>query len=85
MRFKLGMTRVALFLGVIGAIVGLFGTFLFWDDLRQSSPPALAWQYVLTLTIPVVGFVIPWGFVRAVSWVISGFIEAKEERTGGGA
>jgi hypothetical protein len=82
MTFRRGMRRVALFLGVIGALIGLYGTFLFWEDLRETPPPAYAWQYLLTLTLPVIGFLIPWGFVRAVLWVVAGLVELKEDRGG---
>jgi len=35
------------------------------------------WQYFLTLTLPIVGFFIPWGLVTALVWVCSGFIEPQ--------
>jgi hypothetical protein len=35
------------------------------------------WEFLLTLTLPVIGFLIPWGFVNALVWVGSGFIEPQ--------
>lgn len=89
MKFKRGMKRVALLLGVAGALVGLYGTFICWDGLHEEASggfsPATApaaWQYALTLTLPIIGFVIPWGVTLAVTWVVSGFIEPKEDKAG---
>jgi hypothetical protein len=35
------------------------------------------WQYLLALALPVIGFLIPWGFVNALVWVGFGFIEPQ--------
>jgi len=38
-----------------------------------SAPPA--WMYFLIALFPVLGFIIPWGAVRAIGWVGTGFFQ----------
>jgi hypothetical protein len=33
-----------------------------------------AWLYLLILLLPLLGFIIPWGTVRAIGWVGAGFV-----------
>jgi hypothetical protein len=40
---------------------------------RQDAPSFYA--YLLWLLFPIAGFLIPWGCVHAIRWVVSGFIE----------
>jgi hypothetical protein len=47
------------------------------DVVISSQSPSL-WTYLLVLIFPVVGFVIPWGAVRAIAWVGFGFVEKSE-------
>jgi len=39
---------------------------------RRRQPGILAWLGILSL--PIVGFLIPWGTLRVVGWVIIGFV-----------
>ena len=39
------------------------------------TPAPAAWEYLLVVLFPLAGFVIPWGVVRAIGWVLSGFAE----------
>ncbi len=39
------------------------------------TPSPAAWTYVLIALLPVFGFLIPWGAIRAVGWVVSGFVQ----------
>jgi len=46
------------------------------DDGETLSPTAApaAWQYLFVAFAPVVGFLIPWGVVRAIGWMLAGFV-----------
>lgn len=37
-----------------------------------------AWEYLLIALLPMLGFFIPWGAVRAVGWVGAGFIKGPK-------
>jgi hypothetical protein len=41
---------------------------------RAEAPPV--YTYVLPLAFPVIGFLIPWGLIKALVWVGSGFTKA---------
>lgn len=41
------------------------------------TPAPSAWSYVLIAILPLVGFFVPWGAIRAIGWVISGFIQTS--------
>ncbi|HEY4356164.1 MAG TPA: hypothetical protein VGN16_10490 [Acidobacteriaceae bacterium] len=53
----------------IGFIVVDDGHFLF------PTPAPSAREYLLVVLFPVVGFFIPWGIIRAIGWVGSGFFQ----------
>lgn len=36
------------------------------------------WAYVLIAILPVLGFFIPWGAVRAIGWVVTGFVQGPK-------
>lgn len=38
-------------------------------------PAPSAWSYVLIAMLPLLGFIVPWGVVRAIGWVIAGFVK----------
>ena len=38
------------------------------------EPVPGAWEYVLIVLLPIPGFFIPWGAVRAIGWVGAGFV-----------
>jgi len=38
------------------------------------TPAPSAWLYLLIALLPVLGFFIPWGAIRAIGWVGTGFI-----------
>lgn len=40
--------------------------------LYSTAAPA-AWEYLLVVLFPILGFLIPWGAVRAIAWVGAGF------------
>jgi hypothetical protein len=37
------------------------------------TPAPAAWEYLLVVLFPVLGFFIPWGSIRAIGWVVTGF------------
>lgn len=39
------------------------------------TPAPSAWLYLLIALFPVLGFFVPWGAIRAVVWVVAGFIK----------
>jgi hypothetical protein len=41
-----------------------------------SAPPA--WEYFLIALLPILGFLIPWGAVRAIGWVGAGFVQPSK-------
>jgi len=43
------------------------------QDLFPTAAPAV-WEYLLVVLFPGVGFLIPWGVVRAIGWVGAGFV-----------
>jgi hypothetical protein len=40
----------------------------------SPTPAPSAWLYLLIALFPILGFFIPWGAIRAVGWVIAGFV-----------
>lgn len=48
--------------------------------------PGLAprsWEFSLIALLPIFGFLIPWGAVRAIGWVLTGFVQGQRRRNGG--
>jgi len=45
------------------------------ESVQRVEPPALR-AYLIPLLYPVLGFLLPWGGVRVLTWVGSGFVEA---------
>ena len=39
------------------------------------TPAPSAWEYLLVILSPVLGFFIPWGAIRAIGWVGAGFVQ----------
>ena len=42
------------------------------------TPAPSAWLYLLVALLPVLGFFIPWGAVRAIGWVGAGFVQPSK-------
>jgi hypothetical protein len=42
------------------------------------TPTPAGWTYLLTALFPILGFLIPWGAVRAIGWVGAGFAESPK-------
>ena len=47
------------------------------ENLIATSPLPPAWEYLLVAILPILGFFIPWGAVRALSWVGAGFLKTS--------
>jgi hypothetical protein len=39
------------------------------------TPAPSAWLYLLDALLPILGFFIPWGAIRAIGWVGAGFVQ----------
>jgi len=46
------------------------------ESVQRVAPPALK-AYLIPLLYPVLGFLIPWGGIRLLTWVGSGFVEPR--------
>jgi hypothetical protein len=44
------------------------------QTLYPTSAPS-AWRYLLIALLPALGFCIPWGAIRAIGWVVAGFVK----------
>jgi hypothetical protein len=42
------------------------------------TPAPSAWSYAAIVLLPLFGFLIPWGAVRAIGWVGAGFIQSSK-------
>jgi hypothetical protein len=56
----------------IAFIVTDDGNFVF-----LTAAPSV-WEYLLVVFYPVLGFIIPWGAVRAIGWVVAGFVPSTK-------
>jgi hypothetical protein len=41
------------------------------------TPAPEAWQYLFVVFLPILGFFVPWGAVRAIGWVGAGFVQPR--------
>lgn len=86
MNVRKGVRRLALFAGALGAVSGIFASYLVCHEvlaertrysefnmLANSESAPSRWLYLLAATLPLLGFFLPWGLVRAVGWVGAGF------------
>lgn len=76
-----GTRRLAIAVGVIGCIAGVFASwcvFTGFGDRDTSVSPLDAGSYLLIAILPVLGFFLPWGAVRAFGWVIAGFVAGSK-------
>ena len=42
------------------------------------SPAPSIWEYFLIVLAPAIGFLLPWGTIRAVGWVGVGFVQMQK-------
>jgi predicted small secreted protein len=48
------------------------------DEYLYPTPAPHAWEYILVVLFPVLGFFIPWGAIRAIGWVGAGFVASPK-------
>jgi hypothetical protein len=48
------------------------------DQTLYPTPAPSAWYYLLIALVPFLGFFIPWGAVRAIGWVGTGFVSGPK-------
>ena len=50
--------------------------FIVTDDGHYlfPTPAPAAWEYLLVVLFPILGFIVPWGAVRAIGWTAAGFV-----------
>jgi hypothetical protein len=46
------------------------------ESVQRVGPPALK-AYVVPLLYPILGFLLPWGGIRVLTWVGGGFVEPR--------
>jgi hypothetical protein len=67
--FREGMRRLAIVLGLLGIPVGMLVGYAFSEDVHRTG---------LGVTVgAMVGFVIAWGCVRVIGWIIDGFSKGR--------
>jgi hypothetical protein len=42
------------------------------DHSAQPQPPRF-WEYLLVPVIPLLGFLLPWGTIKILAWIVAGF------------
>ena len=47
------------------------------QTLYPTAAPS-AWLYLLIALLPLFGFIIPWGVVRAIGWTLAGFVASPK-------
>ncbi len=46
------------------------------QTILRTDPPATT-SYIALLVFPLVGFLVPWGILKALTWIATGFFPAK--------
>jgi hypothetical protein len=86
LNFREGMRRLGILVSVLGAIAGAIGGYLLAIDAHASAAKGLLGEpvlvdYAVAASLPVVGFLLPWGAIRVLVWIWAGF---SEQPTAGG-
>jgi len=85
LNFREGMRRVGIVGGVLGAVAGGIGGYLLVVDARSLAASKLLQEsvlvdYVVASSLPVFGFLVPWGAVRVLVWIWAGFSQEPASR-----
>jgi hypothetical protein len=48
-------------------------------NILQPTPLPSRWVYLLAVILPSAGFLLPWGLIRSVQWVTTGFLIKNQE------
>ena len=74
-----GTQRLAIVLGGLGAIPGLLFLVVGGFEMLRNGPLP-GWSDVATAVgIIGCGFLVPWGIVHAIAWVVRGFREPFQD------
>ena len=54
--------------------------FFYMQDggIVESGPSPSMWSYLLWVAFPAFGFVIVWGTIRGIAWVVAGFFQVPK-------
>ena len=78
-----GMRRLGIVVGALGSVAGGIGGYLLVVEALAGSrlmrESAVA-DYVVASSLPVVGFLAPWGAIRVLVWIWAGFSEEPGTR-----
>jgi hypothetical protein len=47
-------------------------------QILYPTPAPSRWLYVFAAILPLLGFALPWGLIRAVGWVGAGFVTGSK-------
>jgi len=47
------------------------------QDTPAAPPPVALWQYLPALAFPLLGFFLPWGAIKALTWIGTGFVTSS--------
>ena len=76
-----GIRRLSIFLGTIGALAWLTIVVVDTEFFSEIYEPLRFWR--LCVGIWILSFLVPFGFVRAIAWVIIGFKQSgAKQQTG---
>lgn len=70
-----GVRRLSLVAGVAGASVGLVWTAMLLNRATSAQGMEILFALLWALLPPVLGFALPWLWVRALGWAVEGFIQ----------
>ena len=89
LNFREGMRRLAIVLGVLGCIAGGVGGYFLAMHASTTATgfvgePLVA-DYTIASSLPVIGFLVPWGGIHVIVWIWVGFIERPNARGQGQA
>jgi hypothetical protein len=78
MNFREGMRRLGVVLGVLGCGTGGFWSYFRSGQVLDGAAKGLLQETLfmdcaILLTLPVIGFLVPWGAVRLIVWIWEGF------------
>lgn len=83
LNFREGMRRLRIVVGVLGSLAGAIGGYLLVVDAlagRRLLRGSVLVNYVVASSLPVVGFLAPWGAIRVLVWIWAGFSEEPGTR-----
>ena len=83
LNFREGMRRLRIVVCVLGSLAGAIGGYLLVVDALAGSRllrESVLVDYFVASSLPVVGFLAPWGAIHVVVWIWAGFSEEPGTR-----